>query len=47
MPPDCEAVREFFEKKYKGYELDTCEYSFNDFTSRWSIYLTMHLKDDS
>jgi hypothetical protein len=47
MPPDCEAVREFFEKKYKGYELDTCEYIFNDFTSRWSIYLTMHLKDDS
>lgn len=46
MPSDCEDVKRFFENKYKGYALDRCEYYYNDFTARWSIYLTMHLKKD-
>lgn len=43
MPPDCENVKRLFERIYKGYELDKCEYEYNEYLGQWSIYLKMHL----
>lgn len=44
IPSTSMEIRNFFEHKYPGYKLDSCEYEFNDFTAEWSIYLKMHLK---
>ena len=45
LPQDCEKVRQFWERKYKGYILDEARPEFNPVTGQWSIYLKMHLKD--
>lgn len=43
MPSDCENVKRLFERIYKGYELDKCDYEYNEYLGQWSIYLKMHL----
>lgn len=43
IPPDCGEVKRFFERIYKGYELDKCEYEYNEHLAQWSIYLKLHL----
>lgn len=45
MPSDCEDVRNFFSRRFEGYEIDTCRYQFNEVTATWAIYLTMHRRD--
>lgn len=44
MPPDCEYIKTFFEKKHEGYELTECKPVFNKELGRWSIYLKMRLR---
>lgn len=43
MPSDCENVKRLFERIYRGYELDKCQYEYNEYLGQWSIYLKMHL----
>lgn len=45
-PPDCEDTKRLFESRYPGYALDTCRFEHNEVTGLWSIYLTMHRKED-
>ena len=45
LPPDCEEMRKFWEKEYKGYALDECTKEFNSVTGTWSIYLVMHRRN--
>lgn len=45
-PPDCEETKKLFESRYEGYALDTCRFEHNEVTGAWSIYLTMHRKED-
>lgn len=42
--PDSQAVKQIFERKYKGYALDKCYYEWNEYLGMWSISLRMHLK---
>lgn len=42
-PPDCDDTRKLFESRYKGYDLDTCRFEYNEVIGKWSIYLTMHM----
>ena len=44
MPPDCEAVREHWERQFPGYVLYECQHYFNQVTAKWSIYLKMRLR---
>ena len=44
MPPDCEAVKTFWERKFSDYVLYECQNYFNKETARWSIYLKMRLR---
>lgn len=44
LPPDCEAVKEFWERKFPDYTLYECQNYFNKETARWSIYLKMRLR---
>lgn len=44
LPPDCEAVKEFWEKQYPGYALYECQHYFNPVAAQWSIYLKMRLR---
>lgn len=44
LPPDCEAVKEFWEKQFPGYVLYECQHYFNQVTAQWSIYLKMRLR---
>ena len=44
LPPDCEAVKEFWERQFPGYMLYECQHYFNQVTSQWSIYLKMRLR---
>lgn len=44
LPSDCEFVKQYWEKQYKGYELYECKSEYNKDTCRWSIYLKMRLK---
>lgn len=46
QPSDCEDTKQFFENRYSGYALDTCRYAYNSVTGTWSIYLTMHRKQE-
>lgn len=46
QPADCEDTKKFFEDRHKGYALDTCRYEYNGVTGTWSIYLTMHRKQE-
>ena len=43
MPTDCEEFRNYFEKKFKGYDLDEAVTEWNKVTARWSLYLKLHL----
>lgn len=45
LPSDCESVKRFFGFKYPGYALRSCRPVWNDEIKRWSIYLTMRLKN--
>lgn len=45
LPQDCEEVRQFWEKKHKGYILDEAVPEFNKVTGTWSIYLKMSLRE--
>ncbi|MCI1959683.1 MAG: hypothetical protein LKJ25_08700 [Clostridia bacterium] len=45
LPPDCNDVKNYWERKYKGYQLDECVPVFNDSIGRWSIYLKLSLKE--
>lgn len=44
MPPDCEAVREHWERQFPDYVLYECQHYFNQVTAKWSIYLKMRLR---
>ena len=44
MPPDCEEVKTFWERKFPEYVLYECQNYFNKETARWSIYLKMRLR---
>jgi len=44
MPPDCEEVKTFWERKFPDYVLYECQNYFNKETARWSIYLKMRLR---
>ena len=44
MPPDCEEVKTFWERKFPDYVLYECQNYFNQETARWSIYLKMRLR---
>jgi len=44
LPQDCEEVKTYWERQYKGYILDESVAEFNEITGRWSIYLKMHLR---
>ena len=44
MPPDCEAVRDHWERQFSGYVLYECQHAFNQVTAQWSIYLKMRLR---
>ncbi len=41
MPPDCEAVQEYWERQFPDYILYECQHCFNQVTAQWSIYLKM------
>ena len=43
LPPDCEEFTQFWESKYKGFELVDCERQYNEQTG-WAFYLTMRRK---
>lgn len=45
LPPDCEEVKRYWEKKYKGYILDEALPEYNAVVGQWSIYLKMHLRE--
>ncbi len=42
--PDSENAKNYFERRYKGYELRRCSYVWNEYIGAWSIELMMHLK---
>ena len=44
MPPDCEEVKTFWDRKFPDYVLYECQNYFNKETARWSIYLKMRLR---
>ena len=44
LPPNCEDVRSFWERKFPDYVLHECQNVFNPETARWSIYLKMRLR---
>lgn len=44
LPPDCEAVRQYWEKQFPGYQLYECQHYFNQITAQWSIYLKLRLR---
>lgn len=44
LPPDCEEVKRFWERKFPEYILYECQNHFNHETARWSIYLKMRLR---
>ncbi len=44
LTPDCEAVKEFWERQFPGYVLYECQHYFNQVTAQWSIYLKMRLR---
>ncbi len=44
LPPDCEAVKEYWERQFPGYSLYECQHYFNQVTAQWSIYLKMKLR---
>lgn len=44
LPTDCEAVREFWEKRFPQYILYEIQHYFNTVTARWSIYIKMRLR---
>jgi len=45
LPQDCEEVKTYWERQYKGYMLDESVPEFNEITGQWSIYLKMHLNN--
>lgn len=44
LPSDCEFVKQYWERQYKGYELYECKNIYNKETCRWAIYLKMRLR---
>lgn len=44
LPPDCDAVREYWERQFPKYKLYEVMNEFNTETARWSIYLKMRLR---
>ena len=47
LPQDSEEIKCFWEKQYRGYQLDESRAEFNTSIGQWSIYLKMSLKERS